>query len=81
MILTAKFHSYPPPYRVVFRHEALATKTTESAMLITRSVVDEQNAERKAFMEHLRRAQARTVAAAEAWQRLLADYTHELGEL
>ncbi|KAG7306134.1 hypothetical protein JYU34_008721 [Plutella xylostella] len=64
--------------KVVFRHEALATKTTESAMLITRSVVDEQNAERKAFMEHLRRAQARTVAAAEAWQRLLADYTHEL---
>lgn len=64
---------------MVWSKDGLAAKVTESAMCVTRGVVDAQNAQRKAFMEHLRRAQAQQAAAAQAWQRLIDTYTHEQG--
>lgn len=66
-------------YRVVWSKDGLASKVTESAMSVTRGVVDVQNAQRKAFMEHLRRAQAGQAAAHHAWQTLIDTYTHEQG--
>ncbi|KAJ8731033.1 hypothetical protein PYW08_002446 [Mythimna loreyi] len=63
--------------KVVWSKDGLASKVTESAMTVTRGVVDVQNSQRKAFMEHLRRAHARHAAAAQAWQRLIDTYTHE----
>lgn len=65
--------------RVVWRCDALASKVTESAMGVTRGVVDAQNGQRKAFMEHLRRAHATAACAARTWQRLVDSYTHERG--
>ncbi|KAF9805732.1 hypothetical protein SFRURICE_009364 [Spodoptera frugiperda] len=63
--------------KVVWSKDGLASKVTESAMSVTRGVVDVQNAQRKAFMEHLRRAQAGQAAAHHAWQTLIDTYTHE----
>lgn len=64
---------------MVWSKDGLANKVTESAMSVTRGVVDAQNSQRKAFMEHLRRAHAQEAAAAHAWQRLIDTYTHEQG--
>lgn len=64
---------------MIWSKDGLASKVTESAMCVTRGVVDVQNGQRKAFMEHLRRAQAQQAAAAQAWQRLIDTYTHEQG--
>ncbi|CAB3250851.1 unnamed protein product [Arctia plantaginis] len=63
--------------KVVWRNDALASKVTDSAMGVTRGVVDAQNGQRKAFMEHLRRAHATHASAAQAWQRLIDTYTHD----
>ncbi|XP_047019225.1 lysosomal-trafficking regulator isoform X5 [Helicoverpa zea] len=63
--------------KVVWSKESLASKVSDSAMAVTRGVVDAQNAQRKAFMEHLRRAHAAQAAASQAWQRLIDTYTHE----
>lgn len=49
-------------------------------MAATRLVVDAQNAERKAFMDVLRRAQSAAAAAARRWQRIAEHLTHEQGE-
>lgn len=63
--------------KVVWSKDSLASKVTESAMGVTRGVVDAQNGQRKLFMEHLRRAHAQQAYAAHAWQRLIDTYTHE----
>ncbi|XP_053613102.1 lysosomal-trafficking regulator isoform X2 [Plodia interpunctella] len=63
--------------KVVRARDALANKLTESAMSITRRVVELQNTERKSFMEHLRRAHAQRAAATARWHRAVDDYTHE----
>ena len=65
---------------MVWSKDGLASKVTESAMSVTRGVVDAQNSQRKAFMEHLRRAHASHAAAQQAWQRLIDTYTHEQGQ-
>lgn len=46
-------------------------------MQLTRQVVEQQNTERKRFMEHLRRAQVRASAAAARWTRVVDALTHE----
>ncbi|XP_068632713.1 lysosomal-trafficking regulator [Battus philenor] len=65
--------------KAVFAREALAARCTESAMAVTRRVVEAQNAERKTFLEHLRRSHASAAAAAQRWARLLDAHTHERG--
>ncbi|KAJ0175382.1 hypothetical protein K1T71_008541 [Dendrolimus kikuchii] len=69
-----------PLAKVVFGKEALSGKVTETAMCVTRAVVEAQNGERKAFMEHLRREHARHSHRAARWQRLLDAHTHEQGK-
>ncbi|XP_045768851.1 lysosomal-trafficking regulator isoform X1 [Maniola jurtina] len=63
----------------VFSKEAQARSATEAAMSATRGVVETQNSERKAFLEHLRRAHARSAAACARWQTIVDAHTHELG--
>lgn len=65
--------------RSVFAKDALATKLTVTAMSITRLVVDTQNAERKAFLDHLRKQQSECVANAQKWQKLVEQLAHEQG--
>ncbi|CAH2107922.1 unnamed protein product [Euphydryas editha] len=65
--------------KAVFAREAQARATTEAAMGATRRVVEAQNAERKAFLERLRREDARSAAAAARWQALIDAHTHERG--
>ncbi|CAG4961677.1 unnamed protein product [Parnassius apollo] len=65
--------------KAVFGRETLALRATETAMAVTRRVVEAQNAERKAFLEHLRTAQAHHAAAAQRWQLLVDTYAHERG--
>ncbi|KAM3959590.1 LOW QUALITY PROTEIN: lysosomal-trafficking regulator mauve [Aphomia sociella] len=67
----------PAIAKVVFSKDALASKLTETAMCMTRGVVESQNCARKAFLEHLRRSLADRAAAAQRWRRLVADLTHE----
>lgn len=62
---------------VAFNKENLVKKLTDSAMSITRQVVDKQNTERKSFMEHLRRCQADTAARTLKWKKLIEKFTHE----
>ncbi|XP_072938905.1 lysosomal-trafficking regulator [Epargyreus clarus] len=61
----------------VFSREAQCARACEAAMAATRRVVETQNAERKAFLEHLRAALARHAAAAQRAARRLAAHTHE----
>lgn len=49
-------------------------------MAVTRRVVEAQNAERKQFLEHLRRAHVAAARAAAAWRRLIDAHTHEHGQ-
>ncbi|KAL4704358.1 hypothetical protein ACJJTC_010743 [Scirpophaga incertulas] len=65
--------------RSVFNKESLCGRVAESAMSITRQVVEAQNGERKAFMQHLRRRGAARIRARATWRRLLDDHTHEQG--
>ncbi|XP_060803751.1 lysosomal-trafficking regulator [Amyelois transitella] len=65
--------------KAVWSRDALAAKLTESAMSVTRRVVELQNSQRKIFMEHLRRAHAQRSTAAQRWHRAVDDYTHERG--
>ncbi|KAG6439329.1 hypothetical protein O3G_MSEX000680 [Manduca sexta] len=67
----------PAIAKAVFSKEAVAAKVSETAMQMTRQVVETQNAERKSFMELLRSANARAAARAARWRRLLDDLTHE----
>ncbi|KAL0880570.1 hypothetical protein ABMA27_001801 [Loxostege sticticalis] len=69
----------PALVRAVFRKEALCGRLAEGAMSITRQVVEAQNGERKAFMQHLRRQHAARNRAATRWQRLVLDHTHDKG--
>ncbi|KPI96894.1 Lysosomal-trafficking regulator [Papilio xuthus] len=65
--------------KAVFTREGLAARCTESAMAVTRRVVEAQNCERKQFLEHLRRAHAAAALAAARWRRLIDTHTHERG--
>lgn len=63
----------------MFGKEGLASKLTETAMDVTRGVVEAQNEQRKAFLQHLRRAQSRAAAAKTRWARLRDQHTHPRG--
>ncbi|XP_047508716.1 lysosomal-trafficking regulator isoform X1 [Pieris napi] len=65
--------------KAVFSRSALAARVCETAMAATRRVVDAQNAERKAFLDHLRDAHARLARAHTRWARTLDAHAHERG--
>lgn len=63
----------------MFAKEGVASKLTESAMGVTRGVVEAQNEQRKGFLQHLRRAQSRAAAAKTRWARLRDHHSHPRG--
>jgi hypothetical protein len=50
---------------------------TEAAMSITRSVVEAQNSERKAFMEHIKQAYSENVQICIKWHKIIQQLSHE----
>ncbi|XP_028170610.1 lysosomal-trafficking regulator-like [Ostrinia furnacalis] len=73
----ARARQQPAIARAVFRKQAVCARLAEGAMAVTRAAVEAQNAERKGFMQHLRRRHAARHAAATRWARLVRDYTHD----
>ncbi|XP_014603828.1 PREDICTED: lysosomal-trafficking regulator isoform X1 [Polistes canadensis] len=67
----------PAIYRISNRFDGLAKQLTESAMAITRIVVEEQNRERKVLMERLKHARAMEAQAVAKWRDLAKRLTHE----
>ncbi|XP_023288682.1 lysosomal-trafficking regulator isoform X2 [Orussus abietinus] len=67
----------PAIQRIGGRFEALAKQLTESAMAITRAVVEEQNRERKVLMERLKHSRALEAQAMARWRDLARRLTHE----
>lgn len=69
----------PSIMRICNRFETLAKQLTESAMSITRTVVEEQNRERKLLMERLKQSRATEAQAMAKWRDLARRLTHEKG--
>ncbi|XP_039305256.1 lysosomal-trafficking regulator isoform X2 [Solenopsis invicta] len=69
--------NYPAILRIGKRFDALAKQLTESAMTITRSVVEEQNRERKVLMEQLKHTRALEAQAVARWRDIAKRLTHE----
>ncbi|KAL0119810.1 hypothetical protein PUN28_007922 [Cardiocondyla obscurior] len=69
--------NYPAILRIGKRFDALAKQLTESAMTITRSVVEEQNRERKVLMEQLKHTRALEAQAMARWRDIAKRLTHE----
>ncbi|KYN43656.1 Lysosomal-trafficking regulator [Trachymyrmex septentrionalis] len=69
--------NYPAILRIGKRFDALAKQLTESAMTITRSVVEEQNRERKVLMEQLKHSRALEAQAVARWRDIAKRITHE----
>ncbi|XP_043669052.1 lysosomal-trafficking regulator isoform X1 [Vespula pensylvanica] len=67
----------PAIYRISNRFDGLAKQLTDSAMTITRTVVEEQNRERKVLMERLKHARAMEAQTVEKWRDLAKRLTHE----
>lgn len=65
--------------RICNRFETLVKQLTESAMAITRSVVEEQNRERKILMERLKHSRALEAQAMAKWRDIARRLTHEKG--
>ncbi|KAJ8668849.1 hypothetical protein QAD02_000108 [Eretmocerus hayati] len=63
--------------RIITKSEPLIKQLTESAMSITRSVVEEQNRERKILMERLKQLRASEAQAIAKWRDLARRLTHE----
>ncbi|XP_068085277.1 lysosomal-trafficking regulator [Anabrus simplex] len=63
--------------RSVYKFEGLMKAIAESAMNITRTVVEAQNSERKVFMEHIKMAYSENVQIRIKWQKILQQLTHE----
>lgn len=63
--------------RIGKRFDTLAKQLTESAMTITRMVVEEQNRERKILMEQLKYARTLEAQAVARWRELAKRLTHE----
>lgn len=63
--------------RIANRFDVLAKQLTESAMAITRTVVEEQNRERKVLMERLKHSRAMEAQAIAKWRDLARRLTHE----
>lgn len=66
-------------FRCAFNKEPLANKITETAMSLTRTVVETQNIERKAFLDHLRHQQITLVNNAQKWRDMIDRFSHERG--
>lgn len=66
-------------YRSVFTKNSLAVSLIDSAMSITRTIVEIQNAERKEFLKHLRRQQNLLIIATQKWREIIDKYCHEMG--
>jgi hypothetical protein len=58
--------------------EELAKAVAESAMVTTRAAVEAQNAERKAFMEHIKAATSESVQLRAQWHGIVRQLTHEM---
>ncbi|CAB0033952.1 unnamed protein product [Trichogramma brassicae] len=69
----------PAIQRLTNRFESLAKQLTESAMSITRLVVEEQNRERKVMMERLKQARSAEAQGMAKWRDLARRLTHERG--
>ncbi|CAK9830368.1 Lysosomal-trafficking regulator [Anthophora retusa] len=67
----------PAIQRIANRFDVLAKQLTESAMSITRAVVEEQNRERKVLMERLKQSRAMEAQALAKWRDLTRRLTHE----
>ncbi|XP_016837232.1 lysosomal-trafficking regulator isoform X2 [Nasonia vitripennis] len=67
----------PAIQRLCNRYEPLAKQLTESAMAITRTVVEEQNRERKVLMERLKHCRGLEAQAMAKWRDLAKRLTHE----
>ncbi|XP_015121948.1 lysosomal-trafficking regulator [Diachasma alloeum] len=63
--------------RIGNKFDILAKQLTESAMTITRTVVEEQNRERKGLMEKLKHSRAMEAQAMARWRDLARRLTHE----
>lgn len=64
-------------YRIGNKFDLLAKQLAEGAMTITRSVVEEQNRERKVLMERLKHSRAMEAQAMARWRDLARRLTHE----
>ncbi|CAL1677884.1 unnamed protein product [Lasius platythorax] len=69
--------NYPAVLRIGKRFDTLAKQLIESAMNITRSVVEEQNRERKVLMEQLKHMRALEAQAVARWRDIAKRLTHE----
>ncbi|XP_046387473.1 lysosomal-trafficking regulator isoform X2 [Ischnura elegans] len=63
--------------RSVHKFEGLAKSITESALDVTRIVVDAQNVERKTFMEHVKLVYSTDIQIKTKWQDIVRQFTHE----
>ncbi|XP_048261477.1 lysosomal-trafficking regulator isoform X2 [Bombus terrestris] len=70
-------NNLPAIQRIANRFDVLAKQLTESAMTITRTVVEEQNRERKVLMERLKHSRAMEAQAIAKWRDLARRLTHE----
>ncbi|XP_074102061.1 lysosomal-trafficking regulator mauve isoform X2 [Cotesia typhae] len=64
-------------HRIGNKFDALAKQLTESAMVITRSVIEEQNHERKALMEKFKHSRGLEAQSMARWRDLTKRLTHE----
>ncbi|XP_059485723.1 lysosomal-trafficking regulator isoform X2 [Neocloeon triangulifer] len=63
--------------RAVTKLEEMAKAVAESAMVTTRAAVEAQNAERKAFMEHIKASTSESVHLRAQWHSIVQQLTHE----
>ncbi|XP_076766095.1 lysosomal-trafficking regulator mauve isoform X3 [Xylocopa sonorina] len=70
-------NNLPAIQRIANRFDELAKQLTKSAMNITRTVVEEQNRERKVLMERLKHSRAMEAQAIAKWRDLARRLTHE----
>nr|XP_031829347.1 lysosomal-trafficking regulator isoform X2 [Nomia melanderi] len=70
-------NNLPAIQRIANRFDVIAKQLTESAMTITRTVVEEQNQERKVLMERLKHSRAMEAQAVAKWRDLARRLTHE----
>ncbi|XP_076239225.1 lysosomal-trafficking regulator mauve [Calliopsis andreniformis] len=70
-------NNLPAIQRIGNRFDVLTKQLTESAMTITRMVVEEQNQERKVLMERLKHSRAMEAQAVAKWRDLARRLTHE----
>ncbi|KAK0171372.1 hypothetical protein PV328_009113 [Microctonus aethiopoides] len=64
-------------HRIGNKFDLLAKQLIDSAMIITQSIIEQQNCERKIFMEKLKHSRAMEAQAMEKWRDLTKRLTHE----